>query len=94
VRCARSGPETLEVALAYRPDVVLMELGLPEVGGCEVARRLRRGGVLPQALLVAVTGYGEERSRLLALDAGFDLHLAKPACPEGCSRRLTTDRRN
>jgi CheY-like chemotaxis protein len=90
VRCARSGPETLEAALAYRPDVILMELGLPAVGGCEVARRLRRGGALPQTLLVAVTGYGEERYRLLALDAGFDLHLVKPACPDVLRRLLTT----
>src|SRR3954467_13633163 len=58
VRCARSGPEALEVALADRPGTALMEMGLPEMDGCEVARRLRRCEGAPQALLVAVTGYG------------------------------------
>lgn len=82
VRCASSGPEALKAALAYRPDAVLMEMGLPEMDGCEVARRLRRREGAPQALLVAVTGYGGERHRRITREAGFDLHLVKPACPE------------
>src|SRR5262245_27205253 len=76
VRGARSGPEALQVALTYRPDAILMEMGLPEMDGCEVARRLRgREGSSPLPLLVAITGYGEERYRVLARQAGFDLHL-------------------
>jgi CheY-like chemotaxis protein len=82
VRCASSGPEALEAALSCRPDAVLMEMGLPGMDGCEVARRLRRREGAPQALLVAVTGYGSERHRQLTREAGFDLHLVKPACPE------------
>jgi CheY-like chemotaxis protein len=80
-RCAATGAEALEVARAHRPDVVLMELALPGVDGCEVARRLRREGPAP-ALLLAVTVYGGERHRRLAREAGFDLYLVKPACPE------------
>src|SRR4051794_38272726 len=53
VRCASSGPEALGATLAYRPDAVLMEMGLPEMDGCEVARRLRKCEGAPQALLVA-----------------------------------------
>jgi DNA-binding response OmpR family regulator len=69
------------MARSGRPDAVLMELALPGLDGCEVARRLRREGAAP-ALLLAVTVYGGERYRLLAREAGFDLLLVKPACPE------------
>jgi two-component system CheB/CheR fusion protein len=82
VRGAASGAEALEVARAYRPDVVLMEVGLPGLDGCEVARRLRQQGARPELLLVAVTGYGDEKSRRRSREAGFDLHLLKPVDPE------------
>jgi CheY-like chemotaxis protein len=88
VRCARTGPEALQAALAYRPDVVLMEMGLPEMDGCEVARRLRGREESSRPLLVAVTGYGGERHRLLTQEAGFDLHLLKPVCPEALQELL------
>jgi two-component system OmpR family response regulator len=93
VRCARSGSEALEAALAYRPDAVLMEMGLPGMDGCEVARRLRGHEGASQPLLVAVTGYGGERHRLLARRAGFDLHLLKPVCPELLRELLATSQR-
>src|SRR5687768_9779401 len=63
VQGAGSGPEALEVARAYRPDVVLMEMGLPGLDGCAVARRLRQQGGGPELLLIAVTGYGDEVNR-------------------------------
>jgi two-component system CheB/CheR fusion protein len=93
VRCARSGPEALQVALAYRPDTILMEMGLPEMDGCEVARRVRRREGPAQPLLLAVTGYGGERHRRLTQEAGFDLHLVKPVCPEALRELLTTSHR-
>ncbi len=93
VRCARSGPEALRAALAYRPDAVLMEMALPEMDGCEVARRLGRREGSPRPLIVAVTGYGSERHRLLALEAGFDLHLVKPVSPEALRELLNTSQR-
>ena len=82
VQGAGTGPETLEVALAYRPEVVLMELGLPGLDGFEVARRLRQQGTDPKMLLVAVTGYGDEKNRRRSWEAGFDCHLVKPVDPE------------
>src|SRR4051812_5348725 len=93
VRCASSGTEALEAALTYRPDAVLMEMGLPGMDGCEVARRLRRREGAPQALLVAVTGYGGERHRRLTREAGFDLHLVKPACPYALRELLAACKR-
>jgi two-component system, chemotaxis family, CheB/CheR fusion protein len=93
VRGAGSGPEALEVARAYRPDTILMELGLPGLDGCEVARRLRRQGAHPEVLLVAVTGYGDEKNRRRSLEAGFDCHLVKPVAPDVLQNLLATSRR-
>ena len=93
VQGAGTGPETLEVALAYRPEVVLMELGLPGLDGCQVARRLRQQGAHPELLLVAVTGYGDEKNRRRSREAGFDCHLVKPVDPEVLQGLLATSQR-
>ncbi len=79
VRTAHDGPGAL-AALALEPaDVVLMDIGLPGMDGYEVARRIRRQPGLAPVVLVAMTGYGQERDRQLAHEAGFDHHLVKPA---------------
>jgi len=79
VRTAHDGPGAL-AALAQAPsDVVLMDIGLPGIDGYEVARRIRRQPGTDRMVLVAMTGYGQERDRQLARDAGFDHHLVKPA---------------
>ena len=75
---ASSGPETLLKALEFRPSVVVMDLSLPGLDGFEVARRLREQFPDRSMLLVALTGYGQERDRLRAREAGFDHHLLKP----------------
>lgn len=86
VECAFDGEEALRLAASLRPHVVMLDLGLPLLNGYDVARRLRqdptmvRGGV--PLLLMAVSGYGRERDRIQAREAGFDLHLTKPADPE------------
>jgi CheY-like chemotaxis protein len=90
VRGVRTGREVLDAARAYRPDVILMELALPEVDGCEVARRLRKQGG-PDVLLVAVTGYGDEKNRRRSREAGFDWHLIKPVEPEFLQRLLAAN---
>jgi signal transduction histidine kinase len=78
VRTAHDGTAALETARAFPPDVVLLDIGLPGLDGYQVARRLRELLGLEQALLVAVTGYGQEEDRRRAEEAGFDHHLAKP----------------
>jgi CheY-like chemotaxis protein len=79
VRMAHTGPTALATALEYRPDVMLLDIGLPELDGFEVAKRIRQDPQLHDIMLVALTGYGEEADRLHSQEAGFDHHLVKPA---------------
>jgi CheY-like chemotaxis protein len=77
-RAAYDGESGLRLAREFRPDVVLLDIGMPGLDGREVARRLRRDEAQRDALLVAVTGYGTEEDRRLSAEAGFDAHLTKP----------------
>jgi two-component system CheB/CheR fusion protein len=79
VRLAADGPSALEVARSFRPQAVLLDIGLPGQDGWEVAARLRRHEVLPGALLVAVSGYGREQDLVRSREVGLDAHLTKPA---------------
>jgi PAS domain S-box-containing protein len=78
-RMAHDGPQALEAALDYRPNVVLLDIGLPGLDGFEVAKRIRKQPVLQNVVLVAMTGYGQETDRQRSQEAGFDHHLVKPA---------------
>jgi PAS domain S-box-containing protein len=78
VRTAYDGTAVLEAALDYRPNVVLLDIGLPGLNGFEVAKRLRQQPALQNAVLVAMTGYGQESDRQRSQEAGFDHHLVKP----------------
>lgn len=80
VRTAYDGPAALSRASDFLPDVVLLDIGLPGISGYEVARQLRASGGR-HAVLVAVTGYGQEADRRQSRDAGFDHHLVKPLEP-------------
>jgi PAS domain S-box-containing protein len=81
VQMAYTGPTGLEAAVAYQPDVVLLDIGLPGMNGLEVARRLRQHPQLKGAWLVAMTGYGREADLQRSREAGFDHHLIKPVNP-------------
>lgn len=70
--------QALERAKAEMPDVCLLDIGLPDVDGNELARRLRAQPETAKTILVAVTGYGQEQDRLNAMSAGFDHHFVKP----------------
>jgi CheY-like chemotaxis protein len=78
VEAVGDGPGGLARARAWRPDAVLIDIGLPGLDGYEVARALRRSEGVLCPLLVAVTGYGQPSDRCRALAAGFDAHLVKP----------------
>ncbi|MGH7307780.1 MAG: hybrid sensor histidine kinase/response regulator [Candidatus Rokuibacteriota bacterium] len=85
---AADGRRGLEIFHASRPEIILMDLGLPDLDGCEFARTVRstRGG---EALsLVAITGYGQPNDRRRAKEAGFDAHLTKPVDPGELARVL------
>ena len=79
VRIAYDGPSALEAALAMRPDVVLLDIGMPGLTGYEVAEQMRREATLKNTVLVALTGYGRDTDREFSQQAGFDHHLVKPA---------------
>jgi len=90
VRTAHDGPTAVEAALDYRPNVVVLDIGLPGFDGYEVAKRLRQQPVLQNVVLIAVTGYGQESDRQRAQEAGFDQHLIKPAHIEQVQKILST----
>ena len=77
-RTAHSGPEALDAARPFKPDVVLLDIGLPGMNGYEVAKRLRGEPSLTGAVLVALTGWGSEDNKRQSREAGFDFHLTKP----------------
>jgi CheY-like chemotaxis protein/anti-sigma regulatory factor (Ser/Thr protein kinase) len=79
VRVASEGMAALKIAEDFRPDVVLLDIGLPGMNGFEVAHRLRTQPASREALLIALTGYGEPESRTRSAQAGFDFHMVKPA---------------
>ncbi|HKI38309.1 MAG TPA: PAS domain S-box protein [Gemmataceae bacterium] len=78
VRMAHTGPTALEAALDYRPNVVLLDISLPEMDGYEVAKRIRQQPVLHNVVLVAMTGYGRDADRQRSQEVGFNAHLVKP----------------
>ena len=80
-RFAGSGPVALELARAFEPEVVFLDIGLPGMDGYEVARRLRAEPTTVGTMLVAVTGWGSEQDERRCLEAGFDAHLVKPVAP-------------
>ena len=77
-RTAHSGPEALDAARPFKPEVVLLDIGLPGMNGYEVAKRLRAEPSLDGAVLVALTGWGSEDNKRQSREAGFDFHLTKP----------------
>jgi CheY-like chemotaxis protein len=78
---AASGPSGLEAILRLRPDVALVDLGLPGFDGFELARRVRAEPGGQAVRLVALTGYGQQDDQRRSREAGFDGHLVKPADP-------------
>jgi PAS domain S-box-containing protein len=85
-RAVYDGPAALVAAREDRPDVVLLDIGLPGMSGYEVARALRMFEESRGALIAAMTGYGQDEDRRRAAEAGFDLHLTKPLDPAGLRR--------
>ena len=78
VAVAPNGPEGIEMARVLKPDVVVCDIGLPEMDGYAVARAMRADPDLAHVALVALTGYATPEDRAKAREAGFDAHLAKP----------------
>ena len=81
VRCARDGTQAIDEAQSFAPEVVLLDVGLPQLDGYQVARRLRQLPQTRHALIIGLTGYGMPADRQRGREAGFDHHLLKPADP-------------
>jgi signal transduction histidine kinase/CheY-like chemotaxis protein len=77
VHTARDGQQAVDLAVDLRPDVILMDIGLPKLNGYDACRAMRRAG-LHDTLIVAITGYGQPSDRALSQQASFDAHLVKP----------------
>lgn len=75
---AYDGPSALKLVETFTPNVALLDIGLPIMDGYELGRRVRKIPALELIFMVALTGYGNERDRDLALQAGFDSYLLKP----------------
>ena len=92
VRIAYDGLEALDAEADFRPEVVLLDIGMPKLSGYDVARRIReaRGNAV---LIVAITGWGQDDDRRRSADAGFDHHLVKPVDPADLDTLLTQGRR-
>jgi CheY-like chemotaxis protein len=82
VEVRHDGPSAIQAAQAFRPDVLVLDIGLPGFDGCEVARRIRQQADAGRPCLVAITGYGHDEDRRRTTDAGFDYHFTKPVDPE------------
>lgn len=90
VRVTGDGPAALVAAASFRPDVVLLDLGLPGMAGYEVASSLRKTPGLEHVRIVAVTGYGQPLHQVVSQQAGIDAHLVKPVDPADLERALSS----
>ncbi len=87
VTVVEDGPSAVRVITAEKPDVALIDIGLPDMDGYEVARTIRRD-MTHRVRLIAMTGYGQAADRATALQAGFDAHIVKPASADTIMRAL------
>jgi CheY-like chemotaxis protein len=89
VTAVDTGERAVALALEKKFSVALIDIGLPDVDGYQVARRIRSGGSGDQMLLVALTGYGQPEDVRRALAAGFNAHVVKPVDPDSLAKTLS-----
>ena len=88
VRTAHDGLEAVGLAGTFRPDVALLDIGLPKLNGYDAARRIRKEPWGRHMVLIATTGWGQDSDRKLSKEAGFDHHLVKPLDPGDLAKLL------
>jgi CheY-like chemotaxis protein len=88
VHVANNGLEAIELYSRVRPDVAILDIGMPGLSGHEVAQRIRGLGGMPPVTLIAVTGWGQKTDKDRAAASGFDHHFTKPVEPNVLSRLL------
>jgi CheY-like chemotaxis protein len=77
-RTVGDGEQAVEEAAAFRPDLILLDIGMPRMNGYEAARQIRQQHWGKEMLLVAVSGWGQDEDKRRTIDSGFDLHVTKP----------------
>jgi two-component system CheB/CheR fusion protein len=82
VATARNGIAALEIAPKFSPEIIILDIGLPEIDGYEIARRFRNLPATGRTFIIALSGYGTQQDRTRTHEAGFDYHLIKPVAPE------------
>jgi CheY-like chemotaxis protein len=90
IRTARDGVEAVGAADEFRPDVILLDIGLPKLSGYEVARKIRHQPWGKAIVLIATTGWGQDTDKQRSQEAGFDHHLVKPVDPPALFELLAT----
>ena len=92
VRAAYDGLEAVALAAAFRPDVILLDIGMPKLNGYDTCRRIREQPWGQGMVIVALTGWGQDEDKRRSQEAGFDHHLVKPVEPEALRRLLAQPR--
>jgi CheY-like chemotaxis protein/two-component sensor histidine kinase len=87
-RTAYDGQKGVEVAAEFQPNVILLDIGLPKLNGYEACRRIRKQPWGNSAVIIAVTGWGQEEDRRRSTEAGFNYHMVKPVDPQGLMKLL------
>ena len=87
-RTANDGLEALDVAAAFEPDAILLDIGMPKMSGFEVCRRIRQQAWSKNTVVIALTGWGQDEDKRRTREAGFDFHLVKPVLPEALEKLL------
>jgi CheY-like chemotaxis protein/anti-sigma regulatory factor (Ser/Thr protein kinase) len=88
VETAHDGIEVVEKAEEFRPDIIMLDIGMPKLNGYDAARHFRKQPWAKDVVLVAITGWGDEKDKGRSQEAGFDIHLVKPVDPLALNRIL------
>ena len=88
MRIVYNGLQAVEEAAAFRPDIILLDIGMPQINGYEAARRIRQQRWGKDMVLVALTGWGQDEDKQRATAAGFDQHFTKPINPTDLEQLL------
>jgi CheY-like chemotaxis protein len=88
LQTAYDGLEAVQAAATFRPEVVLLDIGMPKMNGYEAARHIREQPWGKSMALIALTGWGQEEDKRRAFEAGFDHHLTKPVDPAALEKLL------
>jgi CheY-like chemotaxis protein len=92
VRVAHDGLQAVVMSESFRPEVIVLDIGMTQMNGYEACRRIRARAWASATLVIAVTGWGQDQDRRRSLEAGFEAHLTKPLDPKALERLIDAHR--